>query len=110
VRCQRLFYPEGVGSRQEFGSATTKKHQRQSVLFLEGEDLPLFSGVPQTVTERLYVPEEQSWKQAMLPGMPGIDYEAVRQRDHQRQRRRLIQVSDNQVPFEDGLLGSVREE
>jgi len=75
----------------QFGQPLPRRDRRngqQGELFTEGDDLPLFSGAPQEVIERPFVPEEQTWKQAMLPEMPDIDYEHVLELDRQRRRRR----------------------
>ena len=67
-------------------------------MFPEGDDLPLFSGTPQTVIDQPFVPEDHSWKQVMLPGMPGIDYDAVRAKDlalhHRRKGQKHEQSGD----------------
>jgi hypothetical protein len=56
-------------------------------MFPEGDDLPLFSGTPVAATEKPFEPEDHSMKQAMLPEMPGIDYDRVLQKDKARHRR-----------------------
>ena len=56
-------------------------------MFPDGENLPLFSGTPIPVIERPFEPEDASMKQAMLPGMPGIDYDRVLELDKARRRR-----------------------
>jgi DNA repair protein RadC len=77
--------------RPQFGEQPPRlnrqfQRNQPSEMFPDGDDLPLFSGVPQEVIERPFVPEEQTWKQAMLPEMPGIDYEHVLELDRQRRR------------------------
>jgi len=59
-------------------------------MFPDGQDLPLFSGTPVPVVEKPFVPEDHSMKQAMLPDMPGIDYDQVLARDKKLQRRRPV--------------------
>ncbi len=58
------------------------------MLFPDGADLPLFSGTPQQVRDQPFVPEDHTYKQALLPDMPAIDYERIRTKDRERQRRR----------------------
>jgi hypothetical protein len=70
---------------------------RQGELYPDGADLPLFSGTPQAVIDTPFIPQDQSYKQAMLPGMPSIDFDAVRTRDKALQhtkKRRHQQDSD----------------
>ncbi len=71
----------------EFGQPE-KQRQRQSLLFPEGDDLPLISGTPQEVIDRPYIPEDHSFKQGLLPGMPPIDYDHILEQDKERRRRR----------------------
>ena len=75
-------------------SSEPAKWQRQSLLFPQGDDLPLFSGTPQQVTERPFEPQDHTLKQAMLPEMPGIDYDAVLKRDKALRIRRVRKTSD----------------
>ena len=58
------------------------------MLFPDGTDLPLFSGTPQQVLDQPFVPEDHTYKQALLPDMPEIDYEHIRTKDQERKRRR----------------------
>jgi len=39
------------------------------------------------VIERSFVPEDHSFKQTMLPGMPKLDYEHIRELDRLKRRR-----------------------
>ncbi len=73
--------------KAEFGQPL-KQRQRQSMLFPEGDDLPLFSGTPQHAIDRPYIPEDRSFKQQVFPGMPEIDYDVVRAKDRELKRRR----------------------
>jgi hypothetical protein len=57
-------------------------------MFPAGDDLPIFSGTPQEVIAKPYVPEDHSFKQVLLPGMPDIDFDHVRELDRQMRRRR----------------------
>jgi DNA repair protein RadC len=57
-------------------------------MFPDGTDLPLFSGTPIPTIERPFVPEDLSFKQGMLPGMPSVDYEYVLAKDRALRRRR----------------------
>jgi hypothetical protein len=57
-------------------------------MFSDGADLPIFSGTPQEAIERRFVPEDHSFKQVMLPRMPAIDFDYVRELDRQKRRRR----------------------
>jgi DNA repair protein RadC len=59
-----------------------------ATMFPDGVDLPLFSGTPIPATQRPFVPEDHSIKQASLPGMPAIDYDAVLAKDKALRRRR----------------------
>jgi hypothetical protein len=81
-----------MGEKIVFGIDTRESIQRRSVarpesMFPDGDDLPLFSGTPVVATEKPFEPEDHSMKQAMLPDMPGIDYERVLQKDKARYRR-----------------------
>lgn len=60
----------------------------QNEMFPEGEDLPLFSGTPQAVEANLFQPQVLTHKQPLLPGMPGIDYDHIYEKDKARQRGR----------------------
>lgn len=85
--------PEQQGSVPRFGEpgAIEGHHPgrlQALTMFPDGEDLPIFSGTPIPVIEKLFVPQDHSMKQAMLPGTPGIDYDAVLAKDKERQRRR----------------------
>src|SRR6266511_3955211 len=86
-----------MGERLTFGTHTpersrhTKADQAAS-MFPDGEELPLFSGTPIPATERPFVPEDHSWKQGMLPGMPAVDYAHVLERDRALRRRRQAVV------------------
>jgi DNA repair protein RadC len=73
----------------QFGDPLPRSGRRrgqQGELFSEGDDLPLFSGTPQEIIEHPFEPEDHTWKQAMLPDMPGVDYERVLELDKQRRR------------------------
>jgi DNA repair protein RadC len=75
----------------QFGDPLPRSGRRrgqQGEMFSEGDDLPLFSGTPQEVIEHRFEPEDHTWKQAMLPDMPDIDYEHVLELDKQRRRGR----------------------
>ncbi len=72
--------------KPEFGKPVKKKNRQQS-FFQEGEDLPLLSGTPQQAVDSRFVPQEV-FKQPELPGMPGIDYDHIREKDKQLRRRR----------------------
>jgi DNA repair protein RadC len=79
-----------------FGEQLPQMGQRAAVavpMFPEGDDLPLFSGTPIPAIEKPFVPQDHSMKQTMLPGTPGIDYEAVLKKDKERQRRRQPSTS-----------------
>jgi DNA repair protein RadC len=72
----------------EFGHPP-KRRQRQNLRLPTGEDLPLFAGTPEEAIDQLFVPEDRTYKQATLPGMPDIDDDAVHAKDKSlRQRRR----------------------
>ncbi len=71
----------------EFGKPRTKQG-KPAGFFTEGEDLPLFSGTPQQAIDHPYIPEDQTYKQQVLPEMPGIDYDVVRENDRKRKRKR----------------------
>ncbi len=58
------------------------------MLFPDGADLPLFSGTPQQARDQPFVPEDHTYKQALLPDMPEIDYERIREKDRERSHRR----------------------
>ncbi len=73
--------------KAEFGQPF-KQQQRQSLLFPEGDDLPLISGTPQEVIDRPYIPEDHSFKQGLLPGMPPIDYDHILEKDKALRARR----------------------
>lgn len=73
----------------QFGDSLPRSGRRrgqQGEMFSEGDDLPLFSGTPQEVIEHPFEPEDHTWKQAMFPDMPDIDYEHVLEQDKQRRR------------------------
>jgi hypothetical protein len=71
----------------EFGQPLWKR-QHQGELFPEGDDLPLFSGTPQPVIDRPFVPEPQEYRQTTIPDMPPIDYDRVREKDRALRNRR----------------------
>jgi hypothetical protein len=79
--------PAAKGPKPEFGKPL-KTRQHQGELFPEGDDLPLFSGTPQPVVDRPFVPEAHAWKQTMIPGMPDRDLDVVRAKDRALRRRR----------------------
>src|SRR5258708_4677568 len=74
----------GIGTRER---VPRRKSAQTEDMFPEGDDLPLFSGTPVAATEKPFEPEDHSMKQAMLPEMPGIDYDRVLQKDKARRRR-----------------------
>ena len=74
-------------AKVEFGQPL-KQQRQQGELFPDGADLPLFSGTPQQVLDQPFVPTDHTYKQALLPDMPEIDYERIRQKDQARSRRR----------------------
>jgi DNA repair protein RadC len=63
-------------------------HLQPVPMFSDGSDLPIFSGTPIPIIEHPFVPQDHSMKQGVLPGMPGIDYEAVLAQDKALRRRR----------------------
>ena len=71
----------------EFGQPL-RKRQYQRKIFPDGDDLPLLSGTPQAVIDRPYIPEDHSFKQERLPGMPPIDYDHILEKDKELRRRR----------------------
>lgn len=74
-----------------FGAPQLPAHSKAEQLvdmFPDGTDLPLFSGTPIPVVEHPFVPEDLSFKQGMLPGMPDIDYAYVLQKDRELRLRR----------------------
>src|SRR5689334_25036814 len=76
-------------SRPKFGDKLPQlrgRSDRSAELFPQGDDLPIFSGTPQEVVEKPYVAEDHSFKQTMLPGMPALDYDYIREKDRQRTR------------------------
>jgi hypothetical protein len=78
-------------NRPQFGDKLPRRASRKAQgaeMFPDGADLPIFSGTPQKVIDRPFVPEARIFKQAMLPGMPGVDYEHIRELDRQKRRRR----------------------
>ena len=74
-------------AKVEFGQPLQQRRQ-QGELFPDGADLPLFSGTPQQVIDQPFVREDHTYKQAILPNMPELDYERIRQKDRERTRRR----------------------
>lgn len=88
---ERQPIPLQEGQKPEFGQ-TLKPRQRQSILFPEGDDLPLLSGTPQQAVDQPFLPEDQTYKQQMFTDMPDIDYDRVRENDHALKRRRSGQV------------------
>lgn len=85
-----------MGERPTFGIHTPElprrtKADQPAAMFPDGTDLPLFSGTPIPATERPFVPEDHSMKQAMLPDMPPVDYEHVLAKDRElRGRKRAV--------------------
>ena len=67
----------------EFGKPLTRP-TTSAGFFTHGEDLPLFSGTPQSVVDSPYRPETPEYKQTTIPDMPPIDYDVVRAKDRQR--------------------------
>ncbi len=91
-----------MGERLIFGIDTPESLQRRRTvhpesMFPEGDDLPLFSGTPIVATEKPFEPEDHSMKQAMLPDMPGIDYERVLQKDKARYRRTTPVLTEGDI-------------
>lgn len=82
---ERESSPPRAHPKPEFGQPL-KKQSDQSYLFAEGEDLPLISGTPQQVVVPPFIPEQRTWKQRLLPGIPGIDYDAVLAADQELRR------------------------
>src|SRR5947207_324970 len=87
-----------MGERPKFGIHTPghlhqNKADQPATMFPDGADLPLFSGTPIPATERPFVLEDHRMKQAMLPGMPSVDYEHVLERDRALRRRRALVVA-----------------
>ena len=66
-------------------------------MFPDGDDLPLFSGTPVVATEKPFEPEDHSMKQAMLPDMPGVDYDRVLQKDKAKRRRTATAVPESSL-------------
>src|SRR6266498_303415 len=86
-----------MGERLTFGTHTPErprqtKADRPATMFPDGEDLPLFSGTPIPAIVRPFVPEDLSFKQGMLPGMPAVDYAHVLEHDRALRRRRTAVV------------------
>src|SRR4051812_43286946 len=82
-----------MAERPRFGVDTPEcmkqaKTAKPAAMFPDGTDLPLFSGTPIPAIEHRYVPEDHSMKQAMLPGMPSVDYDHVLEKDRALRRRR----------------------
>jgi hypothetical protein len=78
-------------NKPEFGEPAPRgrrKKQRPLEMFPEGDDLPIFSGTPQEVSIRPYVPELNIYKQPMLPGMPEVDWESILEADRRLRTRR----------------------
>lgn len=72
-----------------FGDPVPSRRGRQqlaSQMFPDSDDLPIFSGTPVPAVEKPYIPEDHGHKQVMLPGMPDIDLEHVRERDRELRR------------------------
>ena len=73
---------------------------RPADMFADGEELPLFSGTPIPAQERPFVPEDRSMKQAQLPGMPGIDYDHIREKDTAlRRKKKSVPLPDAAILF-----------
>src|SRR6266545_6994569 len=84
-----------MSERLTFGAPQLPAHPKAEQLvamFPDGTDLPLFSGTPIPAVERPFVPEDLSFKQGMLPGMPAVDYAHVLERDRALRRRRTAVV------------------
>lgn len=95
--------PEEGKKRPTFGDPVTKRRGRQqpaAQMFPDSDELPIFSGTPIPAVEHPYVPEDHSHKQEMLPGMPDIDYERVREKDKQLRHG----WKDPQEPLTEGTL------
>jgi DNA repair protein RadC len=75
-------------SAPRFGEPVAAGRVQAVTMFPDGDDLPIFSGTPIPMVEKPFVPEDHSMKQAMLPDMPGVDYDAVLAKDKERQRGR----------------------
>src|SRR5262245_43240398 len=71
------------GEPPQFGDKPPTRSRRIQAVprFPAGDDTPIFSGTPQPAIERPYVPEDHRYRQALLPEMPDIDYDAVLARD-----------------------------
>jgi len=73
-----------------FGAPQLPAHttpDKPMAMFPDGSDLPLFSDTPIPVVEHPFVPEDHSFKQVVLPGMPDIDYEHIVTKDRELRRR-----------------------
>ena len=46
-------------------------------MFDDGSDLPIFSGTPVPAVEKPFVPQDYSYKQQMLIGMPPVDFDQL---------------------------------
>src|SRR5581483_5194635 len=82
-----------MGERLVFGMdappAFHRSRTTSSVSMFPGcDELPLFSGTPIPATERVYLPQDHSWKQAILPGLPSIDYEHILEQDRKLRGKR----------------------
>lgn len=71
----------------EFGQSP-KLRLRHAEPVSDEADLPLFSGTPQQVVDRPFVPEGHSGEQATLPDIPDTDSDVVH--THDRALRRLV--------------------
>src|SRR5687768_15274410 len=64
------------------------KQRPATIMFQAGDDLPLFSGTPIPAKDSSFIPQDQSMKQATLPGMPAVDYDHILAKDKELRRRK----------------------
>lgn len=91
-----------MSEKPVFGVDTSESLQRRRTaqsesMFPGGEDLPIFSGTPIVATEKPFELEDHSMKQAMLPDMPGIDYDRILQKDKAKRRRTATAVPESSL-------------
>ena len=96
-----------MAERPRFGVDTPERMKqanaaKSAAMFPDGTDLPRFSGTPIPAIERRYVPEDHRMKQAMVPGMPSVDYDHVLEKDRALRRRRASVV----LPSSDDIFTS----
>src|SRR5262245_14281847 len=96
-----------MAERPEFGKNAPRVSRRSRTtptasMFESGEELPLFSGTPMQAQERPYVPQDHSMKQALLPGMPAVDYDQILKKDKElRRKKKHPPLPDTAVLFAD---------